>query len=126
MTTRIYVPRDSSALSLGAESVAMVIASEAARRKADVALVRNGSRGLYWLEPMVEVETAKGRIAYGPVTAKEVASLFEAGFVQGKSHALCRDGGGAGRRGGATGRMPALPRRPRAGWSRPAALDLHV
>ena len=77
MSTRIYIPRDSSALSLGAEAVASAITIEASRRKADITLVRNGSRGLYWLEPMVEVETAQGRIAYGPVTMKDVAALFE-------------------------------------------------
>ena len=86
---KIYVPRDSSALSLGAESVASQIAVEAARRKADVTIVRNGSRGLFWLEPMVEVETARGRVAYGPVSMKDVASLFEADFLHGGAHPLC-------------------------------------
>ena len=89
MSTRIYVPRDSSALSLGAESVASTITVEAARRNVSITVVRNGSRGLYWLEPMVEVETPRGRIAYGPVAAKDVASLFDAGFLLGGSHALC-------------------------------------
>ena len=50
--------------------------------------MRNGSRGLYWLEPMVEVETAEGRVAYGPVAAKDVASLFDAGLVSGGAHRL--------------------------------------
>ena len=86
--TRIYIPRDSSALSLGAEGVASAVAVEAARRKQPVNIVRNGSRGLYWLEPMIEVETAQGRIAYGPVNLKAVPSLFEAGFLQGAKHAL--------------------------------------
>ena len=63
MNTRIYIPRDSSALSLGAEAIASAITIEAARNKADITIVRNGSRGLYWLEPMVEVETAQGRVA---------------------------------------------------------------
>ena len=83
MSVRIYIPRDSSALSLGAESVAGIVAVEAARRKADVTIVRNGSRGLFWLEPMVEVETAQGRVAYGPVTARDVAPLFDADFLHG-------------------------------------------
>ena len=85
---KVYVPRDSSALSLGAESVASQITLEAARRKADVTIVRNGSRGLFWLEPMVEVETAQGRVAYGPVSTKDVASLFEADFLHGGAHRL--------------------------------------
>jgi len=52
--TTVYVPCDSSALSLGAEGVALAIAAEAARRNLNIKLVRNGSRGLYWLEPMIE------------------------------------------------------------------------
>src|SRR5579859_243595 len=86
--TRIYIPRDSSALSLGAEGVASAVAVEATRRKQPVSIVRNGSRGLYWLEPLIEVDTAQGRIAYGPVSMKDVAPLFEAGFLQGAKHAL--------------------------------------
>jgi formate dehydrogenase iron-sulfur subunit len=71
---------------LGAERVAGAIQQEAARRGAAISLVRNGSRGLYWLEPLVEVKTATGRVAYGPVQPGEVASLFEAGFLEGKAH----------------------------------------
>ena len=85
---KVYVPRDSSALGLGAEAVAEAIQSEAARRNLELSLVRNGSRGLYWLEPMVEVETASGRMAFGPVTVKDVSGLFDAGFLDGKSHPL--------------------------------------
>src|SRR5712675_1705471 len=70
--TTVYVPRDSSALSLGANGVADAIAVEATRRKVDINLIRNGSRGLYWLEPMVEVATARGRIAYGPISGADV------------------------------------------------------
>jgi formate dehydrogenase iron-sulfur subunit len=89
MSVRVYVPRDSAALSVGAEGVARAIASEASSRKLDVTVVRNGSRGMFWLEPLVEVETPTGRIAYGPVTRESVASLFESGFLEGKPHALC-------------------------------------
>ena len=67
MSATVYVPRDYSALSLGAGIVADAVVAEAARRKIDLRLVRNGSRGMFWLEPMVEVETAHGRVAYGPV-----------------------------------------------------------
>ncbi len=86
--TTVYVPRDSGALALGAESVARAIAREAASRHQPVRIVRNGSRGLYWLEPMVEVATPAGRIAYGPVSARDLPGLFEAGFLQGGAHAL--------------------------------------
>ncbi|WP_306478003.1 NADH-quinone oxidoreductase subunit NuoF [Methyloversatilis sp.] len=88
MTTCIYVPIDSSALSLGAEKVAKAIAAEAARRGIAIELVRNGSRGAFWLEPMVEVQTPAGRVAYGPVQPRDVAALFDAGFVTGGRHAL--------------------------------------
>jgi formate dehydrogenase iron-sulfur subunit len=88
MSAKVYVPRDSGALALGAEKVAQAIAAEAAQRGADIKLVRNGSRGLFWLEPMVEVATPEGRMAYGPVRAKDVPALFEAGFLSGGAHAL--------------------------------------
>jgi formate dehydrogenase iron-sulfur subunit len=89
MTVTVYVPRDASALSLGAEAVARAISAQAQARKVDVRVVRNGSRGLYWLEPMVEVATPAGRIAYGPVTVNDVPSLFLADFLSGGVHALC-------------------------------------
>jgi len=88
MSVKVYIPRDSSALSLGAEKTAKAIAAEAAQRGVEINIVRNGSRGLYWLEPMVEVATPEGRIAYGPVQAADVASLFDAGFLTGGDHAL--------------------------------------
>jgi formate dehydrogenase iron-sulfur subunit len=88
MTTRIYVPLDSSAEAMGAKKTAAAIVAEAEKRGEKIELVRNGSRGLYWLEPMVEVETPEGRVAYGPVTAKDVAGLFDAGFTKGGKHAL--------------------------------------
>ena len=87
MNTRIFVPIDSSALAMGAEAVAQAIAKEAHARGLDVKIIRNGSRGMVWLEPLVEVETSEGRIGYGRVSARDVASLFEAGFLQGGEHA---------------------------------------
>lgn len=86
--SKIYIPRDSSALGLGAERVVEAIQLEAGRRGVSIELVRNGSRGLYWLEPLVEVETPAGRCAYGPVTPGDVAGLFEAGFLEGGAHPL--------------------------------------
>lgn len=80
MSVTIYVPRDSGALALGAEKVAQAVEKEIAARGMDARIVRNGSRGMFWLEPMVEVETAHGRVAYGPVKAKDVAGLFDAGL----------------------------------------------
>jgi formate dehydrogenase iron-sulfur subunit len=85
---RIFIPRDAAALSVGAQAVAEAVAGEAAKRGVAVELVRNGSRGLLWLEPLVEVVTDAGRVAYGPVTPEQVSGLFEAGFTQGQAHAL--------------------------------------
>lgn len=84
----VYVPRDAAALAVGADEVAAAIAAEAARRGAAVHVVRNGSRGLFWLEPLVEVATPAGRVAYGPVQAADVPALFDAGFLHGGAHAL--------------------------------------
>jgi len=88
MTAKIYIPRDSSALAVGAEKVAVAIAAEAKVRGLDVEIIRNGSRGLYWLETLVEVSTPNGRVAYGPVKVKDVPSLFDADFINAKPHAL--------------------------------------
>ncbi len=88
MTVTLYIPRDSGALALGAAKVAKAIEKEIAGRGMDAKIVRNSSRGLYWLEPMVEVATANGRVAYGPVAAKDVPSLFDANFLSGGQHAL--------------------------------------
>jgi formate dehydrogenase iron-sulfur subunit len=88
MTTRIYVSRDATALALGADATARAIAIEANNRNVPVGIVRNGSRGMFWLEPLVEVETPKGRVAYGPVKVADVADLFAAGFERGAEHRL--------------------------------------
>jgi formate dehydrogenase iron-sulfur subunit len=89
MSVKVYVPGDAAALSVGAESVAKAIAQHATSLRRDVAIVRNGSRGMFWLEPLVEVETPRGRVAYGPVSVESVPALFESGFPEGKSHGLC-------------------------------------
>jgi formate dehydrogenase iron-sulfur subunit len=89
MSIRIYVPFDSTALALGADDVAVAIAAEAKQRGIDIEIVRNGTRGLLWLEPLVEVATPGGRIGFGPVDEDDVPALFDAGFHLGQSsHAL--------------------------------------
>lgn len=88
MTARIFVPGDAGALALGADKVALALADGLAERGLDAQIVRNGSRGLYWLEPMVEVETDRGRVAYGPVAAEDVAALLDTGLLDGGDHAL--------------------------------------
>ncbi|MFC7496404.1 MULTISPECIES: formate dehydrogenase beta subunit [unclassified Nocardioides] len=82
----VYVPCDSAARSVGADEVAEAVAAAAARQGRDVRLVRNGSRGLLWLEPLVEVETAEGRVGYGPVAASDVDDLVAAGLFDGADH----------------------------------------
>ena len=85
---KIFVPKDATACALGADEVAESILAGAAGRELDIELVRNGSRGAFWLEPLVEVETQAGRIAFGPVTVADVDGLFEAGFPGDSDHAL--------------------------------------
>lgn len=84
----IYVPRDAAALAMDADEVARNIERAADERGLSVQIVRNGSRGLLWLEPLVEIATPQGRIAYGPVQPEDVAGLFEAGWLTGGEHAL--------------------------------------
>lgn len=114
MTTIIYVPRDSAALSLGANEVADAVVREAAARNLDVQLVRNGSRGMLWLETLLEVVTDLGRIAYGPVEAKDVAGLFDAGLATGGDHAL---------RLGKTEELPWLKKQTRLTFARVGVTD---
>jgi formate dehydrogenase iron-sulfur subunit len=83
---KIYVPSDSAAVSVGADLVAAAILREADQ---PVTVVRTGSRGMLWLEPLVEVETERGRVGYGPVTPESVAELVAAGLLDGADHELC-------------------------------------
>jgi formate dehydrogenase iron-sulfur subunit len=78
MSLRIFIPLDAGAVAVGADSVATAIAQAAGKRGIFIDIVRTGSRGLYWLEPMVEVATSAGRIAFGPVHVSDVASLLDA------------------------------------------------
>ncbi len=83
MMARVFVPRDTTALAMGADEVADRLMSEAEARGIEIALTRNGSRGLAWLEPLVEVETDTGRMAYGPVSVEDVPGLLDAGLLEG-------------------------------------------
>src|SRR5262249_18129859 len=119
MSATVFLPRDSSALSLGADKVAVAIADEAARRNIDLRLVRNGSRGMFWLEPMVEVEMARGRVAYGPVAAADVPTLFDSAFLDADSLA----GGDHRLRLGPTEEIPYLKRQERLTFARVGIVD---
>ena len=110
----IYVPRDSAALAVGADEVASTLQAECAQRGLDVNIVRNGSRGMFWLEPLVEVVTGQGRIAYGPVTPEDVPSLLDAGLPSGAAHALCH---------GVTEQIPYLAKQERLTFARMGVTD---
>ena len=85
---KVFVPADTTSCALGADEVASRIAKHSAEAGLEIELVRNGSRGAFWLEPLLEVETHGRRIAYGPVMPDDVASLFEAGFPGESDHPL--------------------------------------
>jgi formate dehydrogenase iron-sulfur subunit len=88
-TITVYVPCDASAVALGADEVASAIQAAAYRSNKNIRIIRNGSRGLLWLEPMVEVATPQGRIAYGPVGEADISGLFASDFLVGsKNHPL--------------------------------------
>ncbi len=86
---RVFVSSDAAALAMGADGVVRVLRATAETRKITLEIVRTGSRGMHWLEPLVEVETASGRVGYGPVKASEVPALIDAGMLEGEAHPLC-------------------------------------
>ena len=83
MKLRIFVPRDAGSVAVGADEVALALEQAAASRGTPLEIVRTGSRGLYWLEPMVEVATPQGRVAFGPLTPADAAAVLEAMVVDG-------------------------------------------
>jgi len=85
-TAKIFVPSDTAACSVGADAVAAEIRRVAEDLGANIEITRNGSRGLYWLEPLVEVMVAGERVAYGPISADDVPSLFDADFLSAGEH----------------------------------------
>jgi formate dehydrogenase iron-sulfur subunit len=112
----VYVPRDSSAISVGADEVAAALTAALASAAPHARLVRNGSRGMFWLEPLVEVTTPAGRVAYGPVTAEDVPGLLAAGLLTGAAadHPL---------RLGLTEELPYLARQERLTFARVGIID---
>jgi len=83
---RFFLPRDAGALAVGADAVAQALTLAARQRGLEIELVRTGSRGLYWLEPLLEVETPQGRLAFGPVEADEIDAILDAVLAD-KPHA---------------------------------------
>jgi formate dehydrogenase iron-sulfur subunit len=105
----IYVPRETTAVSLGAEDVAARLAAVDG-----VKIVRNGSHGMCWLEPLIEIEIDGERIAYGPVMPEDVDGLLAAGLLRGGEHAL---------RLGKTASIPYLARQDRWTFKRAGLID---
>jgi len=88
VTLRLFLPRDTSALALGADRVAAKLCKETERRGNDIELVRNGSRGLFWLEPLLEVELGGERLAFGPVTVADIPAVLDALATDPSKHPL--------------------------------------
>ena len=105
----VYVPRDAAARSKGADEVAAAFAAQSG-----VHVVRNGSRGMLWLEPLVEVVVAGTRIAYGPVAPADVPGLLAADVLHGGEHPL---------RLGPTHELPWMQRQQRVTFQRVGVID---
>ncbi len=114
MVARVYVPGDAAAVAVGADEVAAALAAVAARLSTPIEIIRNGSRGMFWLETLVEVETPQGRIGYGPIEAPEVPDLVAAGLFDGAPHA---------KRVGRPDEIPFLARQTRLTFARCGVID---
>jgi formate dehydrogenase iron-sulfur subunit len=114
MSSRVFVPRDAGALAVGAEEVACALQAAANNRGSEVEIVRTGSRGLYWLEPMIEIVTPVGRVAYGPVAPGDVEGLVDADLFAGGEHPLRR---------GLADEIPWLKRQNRLTFARCGVID---
>lgn len=114
MTVKIYIPADAAAVAVGADEVAAALKAAAKKHSHDLEIVRTGSRGLHWLEPLVEVATAKGRVGYGPVTVADVESVLAAAVGEGDDHKL---------RQGIVDEIPWLKRQTRLTFERCGIVD---
>lgn len=113
-TVTIYIPRDTAAAAVGVEDLIEPILFEAKSQGIELTIIRNGTRGLLWLEPLIEVLTDKGRIAYGPVTEEDLDSLFAADWLHGGAHPLCH---------GLTEEIPYLKNQERLTFTRVGVID---
>ena len=113
MSLRIFVPRDAGAVAVGADEVALVLGLAAGKRGIEIEIVRTGSRGLYWLEPMIEIATPQGRVAFGPVSEFDANSVLDA-MLSGGEHPL---------RLGIADQIPWLKRQTRLTFARCGVID---
>jgi formate dehydrogenase iron-sulfur subunit len=115
----LYLPCDSLARAVGADEVATALITQAHERHLPLELQRTSSRGLYWLEPLLEVDSPQGRIGFGPLTAADVPSVLEALKGDSSAHPLAL---------GLVEELPYLKTQQRllfarAGITRPLSLD---
>ena len=83
MTLKLYIPKDAAAVACGADEAAAAIVKAAKKEKVKIDLVRNGSRGMLWLEPLLEVEGDDGvRYGFGPVEDDDISDLVKAGLFE--------------------------------------------
>ena len=85
---KVFVPIDDAACSVGANEVAQEIQNQAKSKNIDIEIIRNGSRGMLWLEPLVEVKIDENRYGYANVEESKVKELFESNFLTNKTHPL--------------------------------------
>lgn len=115
MSTTLYLPMDTSAIAMGADDVAKAISFQTDNSSQQINLIRNGSRGLFYLEPLLEVETDQGRVAYGPVSVDDIESLLAQGMLEGNSdHPLYL---------GLTEEIPYLAKQQRLTFQRAGIID---
>jgi formate dehydrogenase iron-sulfur subunit len=114
MSLKVYIPGESGAVALGADRLAAQFTEAIKARDLDAEIIRNGSRGLYWLEPMLEVDTKAGRVAYGPVKPSDLNGLLDAGLLEGGDHPLSL---------GLTEEIPFLKRQTRLTFARCGLTD---
>ena len=108
-SVRVFIPRDSVSLALGADEVAIALKDLLKSRSLNVEIIRNSSRGMFWLEPLIEIEIDQQRFAYGPVQVEDLQSLLDAGMLEGGVHPLSH---------GPVERIPFLAKQERLTFSR--------
>jgi formate dehydrogenase iron-sulfur subunit len=114
VSIRVFVSRDAAAVALGADETVAALQRAAAAAGESIEIVRIGSRGMVWLEPLVEVAIGTERIGYGPVAADEVESLVRIGLLKGAAHA---------KRLGAVDKLPYLAKQERLTFARVGITD---
>lgn len=76
MTIQVFIPKDTTACALGADQLSHELAALADSQGVDLLITRNGSRGAFWLEPLVEVESEAGRVGFANIKSEQLPSLL--------------------------------------------------